>query len=478
MATAVTQPAASAPRRRSLVVKVAVVTMLAGLLFGYDQGVISGALGLIKADLHLGTFATEVITSWVTLGALGGALVAGGLADKIGRRHTAMIAGLLFAIGALLEAVAPGVFVLTTGRVLTGVAVGFASTVAPLYAAEMAPAAVRGRIVSGYQLAITIGIFLAYLVNDALQDSGQWRLMFAVAVIPGVLLILGFMIVPESVRFLVKAGRRDEARAVVEEIEGPDDAPQVLADIEQSLAQEQADQADWSELITPGLRRPLIIGIGLSVIQQITGINAIIYYANDIFAKAGFESAQAQSRATLFAIGLVNVLATFIAVAYVDRFGRKPLLKYGLIGMTISLVIVGISFASFDTSGGGFSTGGALTLLGLVVFIISFAFSLGPVVWTVISEIYPSRIRGRAVSVATAANWGAAFLVTQFFLSIVDAIGEAETFFLFAGICVVSFFWIAHWVPETKGRTLEDIQAMFDSDLAAANAAAGGSDKP
>ena len=328
--------------------------MLAGLLFGYDQGVISGALDLIKADLGLGTFATEVITSWVTLGALGGALVAGGLADKIGRRHTAMIAGFLFAVGALMEAVAPGVFVLTTGRVLTGVAVGFASTVAPLYAAEMAPAAVRGRIVSGYQLAITIGIFLAYLVNDALQDSGEWRLMFAVAVVPGIMLILGFMIVPESIRFLVKTGRREQARDVVEQIEGHDDAPQVLRDIEESLAQEQEEgQASWNELLTPSLRRPLIIGIGLSVIQQITGINAIIYYANDIFARAGFESAQAQSRATLFAIGLVNVLATFIAIAYVDRFGRKPLLKYGLIGMCGSLALVGIAFASFDSAGGG-----------------------------------------------------------------------------------------------------------------------------
>ena len=449
--------------------------MLAGLLFGYDQGVISGALALIKSDLHLGTFSTEIITSWVTLGALGGALVAGGMADKIGRRHTAMVAGALFAIGALLEAAAPGVFVLTFGRVLTGVAVGFASTVAPLYAAEMAPARVRGRVVSGYQLAITIGIFLAYLVNDLLQDSGSWRLMFAIAVVPGVLLILGFMIVPESVRYLVKTGRRDEAAAVVEQIEGPEDAPGVLQSIEKSLEQERAEgQASWAELIGPSLRRPMIIGIGLSVIQQITGINAIIYYANDIFAKAGFESAQSQSRATLWAIGFVNVLATFIAVAYVDRFGRKPLLKYGLIGMTVSLAIVGISFASFSNSGGGLTVGGGLTLLGLVVFIISFAFSLGPVVWTVISEIFPSRVRGRAVSIATAANWGAAFLVTQFFLSIVDAIGEAETFFLFAAICVVSFIWIARWVPETKGRTLEEIQTMFDDDFAAASASKPG----
>ncbi|HEU0193495.1 MAG TPA: sugar porter family MFS transporter [Gaiellales bacterium] len=465
MATTLTNPTAEAPHRRSLVVKVAAVTMLAGLLFGYDQGVISGALDLIKADLHLGTFSTEVITSWVTLGALGGALVAGNLADTIGRRHTAMTAGVLFAIGALFEAAAPGVFVLTFGRVLTGVAVGFASTVAPLYAAEMAPASVRGRVVSGYQLAITIGIFLAYLVNDLLQGSAQWRVMFAAAVVPGVLLVLGFMVVPESVRFLVKTGRREQARAVIEEIEGHDDAPQVLRDIEQSLATEREEgRASWHELLAPGLRRPLVIGVGLSVIQQVTGINAIIYYANDIFAKAGFESRQAQSDATLFAIGMVNVLATFIAIAYVDRFGRKPLLRWGLVGMFASLCLVGLAFAEFSSSSGGVTAGGVLTVIGLVVFIASFAFSLGPVVWTVISEIYPSRSRGRAVSIATAANWGAAFLVTQFFLTIVDAIGQAETFFLFAAICAVSYVWISRAVPETRGRTLEEIQTMFGLD--------------
>lgn len=460
---------ARAERRHRLtawLVMVGVVTFLAGLLFGYDQGVISGALPLLKEDLDLSTFAAEIITSWVTLGALVGALVAGTLADRIGRRWTAVAAGVLFAGGALLETVAPDAATLTVGRVITGVAVGFASTVAPLYAAEMAPAWIRGRIVSSYQLAITVGIFLAYLADDALTGGDHWREMFALAVIPGVLLVVAFLIVPESARWLLGKGRRDEALETLRKVDGPDDAPAHLAEMEEDLRVEREEgEATWGEVFSPRVRRPLIIGVGLAIIQQVTGINAIIYYANDIFARAGFATAQDQAEATLYAIGLVNVLATFIAIAYVDRFGRRPLLLAGLVGMTVSLAGVGASFAFFssDTSAAtGVSVTGIFTLVALVVFIASFAFSLGPIVWTIISEIYPNRVRGRAVSLATAVNWGAAFLVTQFFLTIVDAIGEATTFFAMAGLCVISYVWIHRNVPETRGRTLEEIQDLWN----------------
>ena len=460
---------APAERRHRLtgwLLGVALVTFLAGLLFGYDQGVISGALPLVTADLDLSTFASEIITSWVTLGALAGALVAGTLADRIGRRWTAVAAGVLFAGGALLEAVAPDAATLTVGRVVTGVAVGFASTVAPLYAAEMAPAWIRGRIVSSYQLAITVGIFLAYLADDALTGGDHWREMFALAVIPGVLLVVGFLAVPESARWLLSKGRRDRALVTLQKVDGPADAPAHLADLEEDLREEQAEgRATWGEVFGPRVRRPLIIGMGLAIIQQVTGINAIIYYANDIFARAGFATAEEQAQATLYAIGLVNVLATFIAIAYVDRFGRRPLLLAGLVGMTVSLAAVGASFAFFSTEAAGdtgVSVAGVFTLVALVVFIASFAFSLGPIVWTIISEIYPNRVRGRAVSFATAVNWGAAFLVTQFFLTIVDAIGEAATFFSMAGICVLSYIWIHRNVPETRGRTLEEIQDLWN----------------
>lgn len=228
-------------------------------------------------------------------------------------------------------------------------------------------------------------------------------------------------------------------------------------------AEEEEGEATWGEVFAPRLRRPLKIGIGLAIIQQVTGINAIIYYANDIFARAGFATAEDQAQATLYAIGLVNVLSTFIAIAYVNRFGRRPLLLAGLVGMTASLAAVEASFAFFSTDSGGGAEGISVAgVFTLVVFIASFAFSLGPVVWTVIAEIYPNRVRGRAVSLATAVNWGAAFLITQFFLTIVDAIGEATTFFLLAALCVVSNFWIRRNVPETRRRTLEEIQDLWN----------------
>lgn len=443
------------------------VTFLAGLLFGYDQGVISGALPILSSDLGLSTLQSEVITSWVTLGALVGALIAGAVADRAGRRRAAMVAGVLFTLGAILEAAAPGANVLTVGRLVTGFGVGFASVVAPLYAAEMSPKRLRGRFVSSYQLAITVGIFVAYLVDDALTGEGRWRAMFALAVIPGVLLVIGFMIVPESARWLLKVGRRDEAREALAKLD-PDVADQQLADVEADLEREAAEgQATWGEVFSKGLRKPLSIGIGLAVFQQVTGINAIIYYANEIFARAGFTTAEQQSKATLYAVGLVNVLATLIAIAWIDRLGRRPLLFAGLTGMAVSLAMVGISFAGFSNTPTGptsVTVGGVITLVALVIFIASFAFSLGPITWTMIAEIFPNRVRGKAVSLATAVNWAAAFLVTQFFLSIVNAIGEATTFFVFSALCVIAFVWAYFRVPETRGRSLEEIQELWGPD--------------
>jgi sugar porter (SP) family MFS transporter len=448
---------------------VGAVTILAGVLFGYDQGVISGALPLLTDQFDLSTTMQQVVTSWVTLGALVGALVAGGLADRIGRRRTAILAGLLFLVGAVVQGTADGEWILVVGRLIVGFAVGVASVAAPLYAAEMAPAKVRGRYVSMYQLAITMGIFVAYLVDDFFTAQERWRPMFLLAIIPGALLALVMLFMPETPRWLVKARRSKEAESALHKVQPGVDAPAEITKIEDDLAHDE--QASWKEVFAPNVRRALWVGLGLAVIQQVTGINAVIYYSNEIFKEAGFDTPEDQAKATLYAIGAVNVLATFIAIAYVDRFGRKPLLRAGLIGMTVSLAALGLAFAIFDnrppppapgTATGPPSVVGILTLVCMVVYIASFAFSLGPVVWTMINEIYPNRIRGKAVSVATAANWGAAFLVSMTFLSLLDALGGTLTFWLFGVISIVSFAWIGKKVPETKGKTLEEVAAIFD----------------
>jgi len=447
-------------------VLVLVVVLLSGALFGYDQGVISGALEGIQRSLKLSPTLLEVVTSWVTLGALVGSLAGGEIADRLGRRTALLAAAGLFAAGAAVEAFAPNVTILVAGRLVVGFGVGVAAVAAPLYAAELAPAEHRGRFVSAYQLAITIGIFLAYLIDQALASDREWRIMLGVSAVPALLLLVAILPAVESPRWLVRMGQRDRARDSIVRARPWVDPDVRLKSIEDSLRDEPPN-ASWSEVFAPAWRRPLTIGIGLAVFQQITGINAVIYYSDRIFAAAGFSSPQAQTMATTWAIGAVNVVATLIAVAFIDKLGRRPLLLAGLAGMCASLAAVGLAFFCAGTAAMS-PTAGMVTLVALILFIVSFAFSLGPVVWTVINEIFPGRVRGRAVAVATAVNWGAAFLVSEFFITLVDAIGEAGTFALFAIFCVAGGVWVYHRVPETKGRSLEQIESLWDAPAAPA----------
>lgn len=464
---------AAPARPRRWLALVALATILGGVLFGYDQGVISGALQFITTTFDLSTTMQQVVTSWVTLGALAGALGAGWLADRFGRQRAVLFAGALFIVGAIVQGLAPDTTILVAGRLVVGFAVGVASVAAPLYAAEMSPAASRGRYVSTYQLAITIGIFIAYLVDDAFSHDERWRAMFLLAVVPGALLALLMVFMPETPRWLVRQGRNDEARATFHKVQPDIDADVAVATIADDLAHEE--HASWKEVFGKGVRKALWVGLGLAVFQQVTGINAVIYYANEIFAEAGFTTPEEQAKATLYAIGAVNVLFTFVAIAFVDRFGRKPLLRAGLVGMAASLACLGLAFLAFENNPmapgqhpppGAVpptpSVVGVLTLVCMVVYIASFAATLGPVVWTMISEIFPNRLRGKAVAVATAANWLAAFVVSQTFLSLLDALGGTLTFWLFGVISLVAFVWIGAKVPETKGRTLEQVEALFD----------------
>jgi sugar porter (SP) family MFS transporter len=449
-------------RYRTWLLMVGFVVILAGLLFGYDQGVIAGALDGMTKSFDLSTTMQEVVTSLVTLGALVGALLGGGLADRFGRTRTLVFAGVLFAFGALGESVAQSTGVLTVSRFVVGFGVGIASVAGPLYAAEMAPKQTRGLFVSSYQLAITIGILLADIVDAALSDDDRWRLMLGLSIVPGVVLILVSAIMPDSPRWLMKMGRRADARTALVKTQGGPKVEERLDVIADDLSSNP--EAGWREVFAPALRRALWVGVGLAVFQQITGINAVIYYSDKIFGFAGFTTPEQQTHATLIAVGLVNVLATLIALAFVDRLGRKPLLFAGLVGMTVGLVSIAAAFAFLDknpTAGGGASVVGIATLLAMVVYIASFAFSLGPVVWTMIAEIFPSQVRGKAVAVCAAVNWGAAFVVSVTFLSLIDAIGEVATFLLFAAMCVIAFAWIKGKVPETKGKSLEEIQQAW-----------------
>ena len=454
--------ATATPGMTPWLVVVLSVILLSGALFGYDQGVISGALGGIKAEFSLSALLLEVVTSWVTLGALFGALLGGDLADRLGRQKAVLIAGVVFTLGSLVEALAPGTLVLVVGRLVVGLGVGIAAVAAPLYAAELAPTSRRGRFISAYQLAVAAGIFAAYLVDGWLSKSGGWRWMLGLSAAPGLLLVAIAVITPQSPRWLMRMGRREEAAIQLRRLH-PGLNPASSLDAMAAALAEDSGRASWREVFGRHWRKPLLVGIGLAVFQQITGINAIIYYADQIFAAAGFVGRSSQTMVTTWAVGGVNVAATFIAIAFIDRLGRRKLLLAGLLGMGLSLAVVGVTFhfMTADAGAGSLSAAGLVTLVALVVFIACFAFSMGPVVWTVINEIFPGHIRGRAVAVATAFNWASAFLVSQVFLSLVTLIGNSFTFGLFALFCALGWIWVFCAVPETKDRSLEQIQQLW-----------------
>jgi len=440
------------------VAMVAGIAAVGGALFGYDTGVISGAILYIARDFPMDAGEQGLVVSAVTLGALVGAVGAGALADRLGRRLTNVAAGLIFVFASLVSALAIGMETLVAGRFLVGCGIGLTSVAAPMYIAEAAPARLRGTLVSVFQLAVTIGILVAYLVDEALAAAGSWRWMLGVAALPGALLAVGMLPLPESPRWLAKVGRDAEARAVLGQLRGDGHVEDELGEIKQDLARERS--GSWARLLDADVRPALLVGIGLAVFQQITGINAVIYYAPQIFQSAGFESDVVALAATI-GIGVVNVLATLIAIWLVDRAGRRPLLIAGVLGMVAALAVLGIAFR--DTSQGAEGGLGSITVLCLGAYIVSFAFSLGPIVWLMISEIYPYTVRAPAIAVSTAANWAANFLVSLTFPILRIRIGSSATFLIYATLGVLTLLFILTRVPETKGKTLEEIGRSWHS---------------
>jgi sugar porter (SP) family MFS transporter len=444
--------------KRRFVNIAAAITATGGLLFGYDTGVISGALLFIRQDFApLSPFVEGIIVSTLLVGAVVGALSGGPLSDRTGRRPTALLAAVIFGLGALAVAFAPSVVFIIFGRFLLGLGVGLASMIVPLYIAEIAPAERRGALVSLNQLMITIGILVSYIVGVIFTPIEGWRYMFGVALIPALILGIGMFMLPESPRWLFEHGQTAKARTVLSRSRSPEEVDQEFREMEEikNLEEEQA-RVSYKELLAPYVRPALIIGIGLAIFQQITGINTVIYYAPTILQNVGFSEGGAIA-ATAVGVGLVNVGFTILAVRIIDRAGRRPLLIIGLIGMIISLTLLGLVFALGATSGAA----GLLATVCLGLYIASFAISLGPVFWLMISEIYPLRIRGTAMSVASIANWGSNWLVALTFPVLLATFGGAGSFWLFAGLGIVAWFFVYFRVPETKGRSLEEIEASF-----------------
>ena len=430
----------------------AAISALGGMLFGYDTGVISGAILFIQQDFALSPALIEVVVSSVVLGAMLGAFAGGALTDRFGRRIVLIVTAGLFAFGAVGTSLAPTVFWLVIGRVIVGMAIGVASFTTPLYISEISPLTLRGRFVSFNQIALTSGIVIAYLADYALSDMRGWRWMFGLAAVPSALLGAGMAFMPESPRWLVSHGREDMGRSVLQRIRGTTAVDDEVQEIRQSSVQQSSS---WSGLLGPSLRPAMIVGIGLALFQQVTGINTVIYYAPTIFQSAGFASASAAILATA-GVGIINVLMTVVALLLLDRVGRRPLLLSGMAGMVVSLAVLGTAFLFPDLPGLRWLAAGSLML-----YVGSFAVGLGPVFWLLISEIYPVKVRGLSMSVATVANWGANLIVALTFLTLIHAMGRTGTFWLYGLVGIGAWIFAYMLVPETKGRSLEDIEAHW-----------------
>ena len=455
-------PRSRADDGRRFVYLATMVSALGGMLFGYDIGVISGAILFIKTAFRLSPGAEEIVVSSVLLGSLVGASAGGVLADRLGRRKLLIGTAVVFGFGAIGAALAPTTAVLIVARIIAGVAIGAASFVAPLYISEIAPVNIRGKLVSINQVALTSGIVISYCVDYAFAGSGAWRWMFALALIPATAFGLGLIFIPDSPRWLVGRGRLDQATAVLHRLRGRTDVRVELDTIQRSAAQQQ-DR--WRELLTPALRPAMIVGVGLAIAQQVTGINTVIYYAPTIFNFAGLSSASAAILASV-GVGAINVALTLVAMQLIDRVGRRPLLLVSLAGMAISLFALGTAFALPRLAG----SLGWIAVGSLMLYVGSFAVGLGPVFWLVLSEIYPLRIRGRAMSIGTVVNWGANLIVAISFLTLTRVLGKPATFWVYGIVSVLAWLFAFFVVPETKGRSLEEIEAHWRTDRPRARA--------
>ena len=451
---------------KSYLLFIALTAALGGFLFGYDTAVISGTIGFVKSKFALDAAMEGWFVSSALVGCIAGVAFAGELSDRLGRKKALIASGLLFSISALGCAISASHTELILFRLLGGVGVGVASMLSPLYISEVSPAKIRGRMVALYQFAITVGILFAYFSNAWLLKNSSglelqnallqnifseevWRAMFGSEVLPAVVFSITMFFIPESPRWLASKGKNQQAGAVLARINGSSLAEKELLSINNAIANEE--KGSWKVLFRPGLKVAMFAGIFLAVLSQFTGINAIIYYGPRIMEEAGLKLSDALGGQVI--IGLVNVIATVFAIWKIDKYGRKKLLLGGITGMAISLVIVGLLFHLKMTSG-------IIILIFILTFCASFAIGFGPVVWVLLSEIYPTNIRGRAMSVATLALWIAVAMIGQFVPWMLENLTAAGTFFVFALFCIPVPF-VLRRIPETKGMSLEDIEKVW-----------------
>jgi sugar porter (SP) family MFS transporter len=443
--------ALSIGRARTALLVWAISANLGGFVFGYEIAVISGALLFVRQDFGLGGFEQGALVSVVPLGAMVGGLLAGRVADALGRRRTLVLIAAVFIASTALAIAAPSYAALLLARAITGVAVGAVSSTVPLYVSELAPPDVRGRLVTLNQLMITVGILAAYGVGLAFSGSGEWRAMFAVGLAPSVLLLAGMLRAPETPAWLVARGETDRAREVLLRVVDAETAERMLDDLRRRRAQPRR-MMGVRTLLRSSARPALLIGVTLAAVQQFAGINAVIAYAPSIMERTGLSA----SNSILYSIaaGVANVAATAFAVRLVDRRGRRRLLLASTAGTFGALVLLGVTF---EASLGDW--GRWLSLVGLLAYVTSFAVGLGPIFWLLIAEIFPPEARAAGAGTATAVNWLSSFVVGLLFVPLADRIGQGTTFWLFAGVCILGFAFVQRHVPETKGRSLAEIEA-------------------
>ena len=449
-------------RLKTNVLLIAIVAATGGLLFGFDTGVISGALPFLRQYWNLSDSSIELITTTVLIGAVIGAITSGKLSDSIGRKRMIIINAVIFSIGAIGCAFAPSVTILIIMRIIIGFAIGITSYVVPMYISEISPTRSRGALVTLNQLMITIGILVSYITDFILSNDNNmasWRWMFLVGFIPALILLIGMFFLPETPRWLISKQRWEEGKRILIKVEDADMVEQTLENLKVEIQLSSEKTSGLKEIFKPWLRAPLIITIGIFFFQQFSGVNTIIYYSPIIFKMAGIVS-NTQSIIPSIIIGGVNVMACLLSVFLLDKVGRRKLYFIGISGMIPSLALLGACFYFKEALGSSLPVFAVLSIVSYIIFI---AISLAPLGWLLISEVFPLNVRGIGMSIGSLSHWGFNAIIAFTFLKLVNTLGIDFTFWCYALICIVGLVWGYYYIPETKGKSLEEIEKHWRS---------------